>query len=211
MTSKLYSWVITYGRGQSWDGLAFGWSADQAGCLVPCTSSLTSGEPQGHSSVMAKGLLAQHHPGPSLVCPGSTRKGSPGHGWQGLPALGAACAWACLAWWCAEEHNQGCLGLHRFYFQAGNAVRANYEEIFQQTHFSLKSWLRWSLQVAVEEHVWQGSVAHRAALAAQWCRSGARLGSGWAPRCSVCLIDTWQPVHSEFLPLWYFCWRSDHG
>lgn len=127
-------------------------------------------------------------PWPSLVCPGSPRKGSPGDGWRGLPALGAACARACLAWWCAEEHNQGCLGLHRFYFQAGNTVRANYEEIFQQTHFSLKSWLRLSLQVAVEERVWQGSVAHRAALAAQWCRSGARSGV-WVGTKEQCLPD----------------------
>lgn len=71
----------------------------------PCTSSLTSGEPQSHTSVMARKFLPQHHPGPSLLCSGSTREGSPGHDHlRSCPAHRAACAWACLVWWCAERN-----------------------------------------------------------------------------------------------------------
>lgn len=162
---------------------------------MPCTSS---GEPQSHTSVMDKELL-QHHPGPSLVCPGSTKEGSPGCGWsRGCPAHPVAWAWACLCGDVHRNNNQGCLGLDRFNFQAGNTVRANYEEIFQQTHFSFKSWLCLSLLVAIEEcgrAVWLTGLPLELRGAAHTGMAGT-VGH---------LADTWQPVHNEFLPLWYFC------
>lgn len=169
----------------------------------PCTSSLTSGEPQSHTSVMARKFLPQHHPGPSLLCSGSTREGSPGHDHlRSCPAHRAACAWACLVWWCAERNTtRAAWGRTDFISRqetlSGQIMRKSSSRIILVLNLGRRA--RMAGQCGSQASPWSSVV--QLTRARQVC-----LGTE-----GQCLADTWQPVLNEFLPLWYFCWRCNYG